>query len=94
MREAKVAECIYPDRPCRGCSQSYNPARYDGGCMLHSGGGAKSLEALELETAAQPRTNYRKLDRGAIEPKTLDTACFLPLQSPYFIGFSGAKGDL
>lgn len=64
MRETKVAECIYPDRPCRGCSQSYNPARYDGGCMLHSGGGAKSLEALELETAAQPRTNYRKLDRG------------------------------
>ena len=33
--------------------------------MLHyEGGGAKSLEALELETAAQPRTNYRKLDRG------------------------------
>ena len=60
--------------------------------MLHyEGGGAKSLEALELETAAQPRTNYRKLDRGAIEPKTLDIACFFPLQSPYFIGVSGAK---
>ena len=27
-------------------------------------GRAKSLEALELETAAQPRTNYRKLDKG------------------------------
>lgn len=82
----RVAECIYPERKsCRGCSQSYNPARYDGGCMLHyegggkgvtkrytlggcmlhyEGGGAKSLEALELETAAQPRTNYRKLDKG------------------------------
>lgn len=62
----RVAECIYPERKsCRGCSQSYNPARYDGGCMLHyEGGGAKSLEALELETADQPRTNYRKLDKG------------------------------
>jgi len=35
-----------------------------------------------------------KLIRGAIEPKTLDIACFSPLQSPYFIGFSGAKVDL
>ena len=33
-------------------------------CSIMRGGGAKSLEALELETAAQPRTNYRKLDKG------------------------------
>lgn len=62
----RVAACIYPDSTsCRGCSYSFNPALFDGGCMLHyEGGGAKSLEALELETAAQPRTNYHKLDRG------------------------------
>ena len=66
MRETKVAECIYPDRPCRGCSQSYNPSLYDGGCMLHHGGGAKSLDALELETAAKPRTKNRELDKGGL----------------------------
>lgn len=65
MRETKVAECIYPDRPCRGCSQSYNPSLYDGGCMLHyEGGGAKSQGETQTETAAQPRTNYRKIDKG------------------------------
>lgn len=64
MRETKVAECIYPDRPCRGCSQSYNPSLYDGGCMLHHGGGAKSLEALELETAAQPHAQKEHIQTG------------------------------
>ena len=64
MRETKVAECIYPDRPCRGCSQSYNPSLYDGGCMLHHGGGAVSLPASDLETAAQPDTENRKIDKG------------------------------
>jgi hypothetical protein len=62
----RVAECIYPERKsCRGCSQSYNPARYDGGCMLHyEGGGAKSLEALELETAAQPNAQKEHIQTG------------------------------
>lgn len=66
MRETKVAECIYPERKsCRGCSQSYNPARYDGGCMLHyEGGGAKSLEALELETVGQPNAQKERIQTG------------------------------
>ena len=53
MREAKVAECIYPDRPCRGCSQSYNPALYDGGCMLHDKNGNESGK----KTRGERRTN-------------------------------------
>lgn len=64
---AKVRECIYPESVnCRGCSHSYNPALYDGGCKLHyeTGGGAKSLEAQKLETAAQPDTKNRKIDKG------------------------------
>ena len=62
----RVAECIYPERKsCRGCSQSYNPARYDGGCMLHyEGGGAKSLEALELETVGQPNAQKEHIQTG------------------------------
>ena len=62
----RVAACIYPDSTsCRGCSHSYNPALYDGGCMLHyEGGGAKSLEALELETVAQPHAQKEHIQTG------------------------------
>lgn len=32
----RVQECICPERKsCRGCSYSYNPALYDGGCKLY-----------------------------------------------------------
>lgn len=62
----RVAECIYPERKsCRGCSQSLNPARYDGGCMLYYGRGrAVSLPESGTETAAQTDTKNRELDRG------------------------------
>ena len=66
----KVKECIYPIRnSCRGCSHSYNPALYDGGCMLHYAGQGEgeSLQAAESETVAQPRVNFRKIQRGSAE---------------------------
>ena len=46
----RVKECIHPEKDnCRGCSHSYNPALYDGGCKLHYG----------AETAATGRTGQR-----------------------------------
>ena len=62
----RVAECIYPERKsCRGCSQSYNPARYDGGCMLHyEGGGAKSLREARAETVGQLHAQKERIQTG------------------------------
>lgn len=32
----RVEECVYPESvSCRGCSYSYRPDLYDGGCKLH-----------------------------------------------------------
>lgn len=32
----RVEECVYPANvSCRGCSYSYRPDLYDGGCKLH-----------------------------------------------------------
>lgn len=55
----KVKECVYPEsKNCRGCSHSFNPSLYDGGCMLHyrTGGGAVSLEEKNTKTAEEPDT--------------------------------------
>lgn len=44
----KVKECIYPESTdCRGCSHSYNPALYDGGCKLfYEGVGLANLYSI------------------------------------------------
>lgn len=66
----KVKECIYPSRSsCRGCSHSYNPDLHDGGCMLHYAGHGEgeALQAAESETVAQPRVNFRKIQRRSTE---------------------------
>lgn len=35
QRTDRVDECVYPGRTsCRGCSYSYRPDLYDGGCRL------------------------------------------------------------
>jgi len=61
---AKVKECIYPENTdCRGCSHSYNPALYDGGCKLfYEGVGAsKSLQHTRAETVEQSHAQNRKI---------------------------------
>ncbi len=59
--ETKIAECIKPDRPCRGCSYSHNPALYDGGCTLYRGvGGIKSLQPTEGTTDREHHAQNRK----------------------------------
>ena len=36
QRFDRVEECVYPGNvSCRGCSHSYRPDLYDGGCRLH-----------------------------------------------------------
>lgn len=52
----RVAACIYPDSTsCRGCSYSFNPALFDGGCMLQYGaqGDSKSLQPDKRTTAGE-----------------------------------------
>jgi hypothetical protein len=53
----RVSECIYPESSsCRGCSQSFNPELYDGGCMLHynqTGSGKAARTGDDLETTAR-----------------------------------------
>lgn len=35
-QKGRVAECVFPGYvSCRGCSYSYRPDLYDGGCKLH-----------------------------------------------------------
>ena len=35
-RTDRVEECVFPENvSCRGCSHSYRPDLYDGGCKLH-----------------------------------------------------------
>ena len=54
---ARVEECIFPENvSCRGCSHSYRPDLYDGGCRLH-------YERIRQrrETAGEPNTATPKL---------------------------------
>lgn len=63
MKETKIAECINPERPCKSCTYSFNPALFDGGCMLYAptGDRANLLEAPELETASKPEGDSKSL---------------------------------
>lgn len=67
----RVAACIYPDSTsCRGCSYSFNPALYDGGCMLQYGaqGDSKSLQPDKRTTAGERHEENSEIKWG-IYPK-------------------------
>lgn len=63
----RVAACIYPDSTsCRGCSYSFNPALFDGGCMLQYGaqGDSKSLQPDKRTTAGERHEEIAKSNGG------------------------------
>lgn len=63
----RVAACIYPDSTsCRGCSYSFNPALFDGGCMLQYGaqGDSKSLQLDKRTTAGERHEENSEIKRG------------------------------
>ena len=63
----RVAACIYPDSTsCRGCSYSFNPALFDGGCMLQYGaqGDSKSLQPYKRTTAGERHEENSEIKRG------------------------------
>lgn len=63
----RVAACIYPDSTsCRGCSYSFNPALFDGGCMLQYGvqGDSKSLQPDKRTTAGERHEENSEIKRG------------------------------
>ncbi len=68
----KVKECVYPEsKNCRGCSHSFNPSLYDGGCMLHyrTGGGENLQREPERRTPGSFTHKKRIIKRG-INPQT------------------------
>lgn len=63
----RVAACIYPDSTsCRGCSYSFNPALFDGGCMFQYGaqGDSKSLQPDKRTTAGERHEENSEIKRG------------------------------
>lgn len=73
----RVAACIYPDSTsCRGCSYSFNPTLFDGGCMLQYGaqgdskslqgaqGDSKSLQPDKRTTAGERHEENSEIKRG------------------------------
>ena len=63
----RVAACIYPDSTsCRGCSYSFNPVLFDGGCMLQYGaqGDSKSLQPDKRTTAGNATKKIAKSNGG------------------------------
>ena len=49
-RADRVDECVYPGNvSCRGCSYSYRPDLYDGGCKLY-------FERIQQQRAAAAKT--------------------------------------
>lgn len=63
----RVAACIYPDSTsCRGCSYSFNPALFDGGCMLQYGaqGDSKSLQPDKRTTEGERHEENSEIKRG------------------------------
>lgn len=65
----RVAECIHKDFiSCRGCSQSYNPSLFDGGCKLHYGktpeGAGKSPADTRAENGGELHANFSEIQRG------------------------------
>lgn len=63
----RVEECIYPERGnCKGCEQSYNPALFDGGCMLHfkAEGDRQYPEPPQRTTEGEHRAKNRVIKRG------------------------------
>lgn len=63
----RVAACIYPDSTsCRGCSYSFNPALFDGGCMLQYGaqGNSESLQPDKRITAGERHEENSEIKRG------------------------------
>ena len=66
----RVAECIHPERKsCRGCSESLDPALYDGGCMLHYGErGGKNLHTRRPGQRSEDTTQKSANSNGGYTP--------------------------
>lgn len=66
---SRVAECIYPEaRNCRGCSYSYDPSLFDGGCKLHYGktpeGAGKSPAESKAENGGELHADFSEIQKG------------------------------
>lgn len=66
----RVAECVHPEFiSCRGCSWSYEPSLFDGGCKLHyekntPEGAGKSPADTERKTTGQSHAEKRQFQKG------------------------------